>query len=86
MPEDGGDGDDCAAVFAEHVGEEGLEGDEVGECVDAESSGVESVEWWDVEGKGTYCSTSSVVVSRMDFLWTMPALLMRIVGGPSWMY
>lgn len=39
-------------------------------------------------GKGhqkreTYCSTSSAVVSRIDLVWAMPALLIRIVGGPS---
>jgi hypothetical protein len=34
-------------------------------------------DWW------TYCSTSSMEVSRIDFLWTMPALLIRIVGAPS---
>jgi hypothetical protein len=49
------------------------------------SAGVGLVECFDFGGNGreTHCSTSSAVESRIDFMRTMPALLMRIVGGPS---
>lgn len=32
---------------------------------------------------GTYCSTSSAVEFRIDLGRTIPALLIRMVGGPS---
>ena len=38
---------------------------------------------WEMVLTRKVCSTSAAVEARIDFVWTMPALLIRIVGGPS---
>lgn len=44
---------------------------------------VRSVVKWEMVLTRKVCSTSAAVEARIDFVWTMPALLIRIVGGPS---
>ena len=83
MTEHGGDCYDRTARLAKHVREEGPNGVEVGEgiCAEGSDSLLAKLEMYVV--LATYCSTSSAVESRIDLALTMPALLIRIVGGPS---